>query len=88
MTIVLSMCDDKAHVLNVLGMQMRSRLHLVHGGVADDKETKEIGNSQKITKIYIGLLKFMANIAVLLKSALGSGYLLNTHGIEKVVPKF
>ncbi len=35
--------------------------------MCDDKETKENLNLLKITKIYRGLLKFMANVAVLLK---------------------
>ncbi len=38
--------------------------------MCDDKETIEIRNLLKITKIYRGLLKFMAKVAVLLKVAL------------------
>ncbi len=40
--------------------------------VCDDKETMEIRNLLKITKIYRGLPQFMANVAILLNSALTS----------------
>ena len=40
--------------------------------MCDDKETKGNRNLLKITKIYRGLLKFMANIAILLKKSLSS----------------
>ncbi len=35
--------------------------------MCDDKDTIETWNILKITKIYSGLLKFMANITILLK---------------------
>ena len=44
--------------------------NLIILSVCDDKETIEIRNLLKITKIYRGLLKFMAKVAVLLKVAL------------------
>ncbi len=44
--------------------------------MCDDKETIERWNLLKITKIYEGLLKFMTNIAVLLKSGLTSAVML------------
>ncbi len=49
--------------------------------MCDDKQTIEIGNLLKITKVYLGLLKFMANIAVLLKSALGSVMKCSKRGV-------
>ncbi len=48
--------------------------------MCDDKQTIETWNLLKITKIYRGLLKFMANIAVLLKKSLSSVIILLSLG--------
>ncbi len=61
-------CNEKTHHLHHIDKQWCKSLL----SMCDDKQTIETWNLPKSTNIYRGLLKFMANIAVLLKKSLGS----------------